>query len=184
MRHLWLDLGDLRPVVPDHLAQQLARQIAASNRHAEALRLCIDGSLPPGKVWQAGSTQARWLLVRRRALGWFSRLTIWDMKHNNGVLIHLLLAERSIKIVTDRALTQHVLPAEWQAIIARLSRRSARKMEDGRWIDPSAGRSVGFADGTLSRAPKIGGGLPNHQIARHRFGGRSIGTIKNKHRLQ
>lgn len=76
VRHLWLDLGDLRPVLPDHLAQQLARQIAASNRHAEALRLCIDGSLPPGKVWQAGSTQARWLLVRRRALGWFSRLTI------------------------------------------------------------------------------------------------------------
>jgi len=55
------------------------------------------------------------------------------MKHNNGVLIHLLLAERSVNIVTDRALTQHVLPAEWQAIIARLSRRSARKMEDGRW---------------------------------------------------
>jgi uncharacterized membrane protein len=133
MRHLWLDLGDVRRVVPDDMAQRLARRIAASEgRHTGEVRVCVEGSLAAGEVWQACSTQALSLLVRGRAMGWFARLGIWDTEHNNGVLIYLLLAERAIEIVADRALTQRVTPAEWQAMIARLSERlRAGEMEDG-----------------------------------------------------
>lgn len=47
----------------------------------------------------------------------FSKLRVWDTEHNNGVLIYLLLAERSIEIVADRGLNAHVQHAEWRQLI-------------------------------------------------------------------
>jgi uncharacterized membrane protein len=133
VRHLWFDVADVRRVVPDDMAARLTRRVAASeSRHTGEVRLCVEASLPAGEVWQAGSTQALPLKVRERALGWFGRLGIWDTENNNGVLIYLLLAERAIEIVADRALTQRVTPAEWQAMVARLSARLREgKVEDG-----------------------------------------------------
>jgi uncharacterized membrane protein len=133
VRHLWFDVADVRRVVPDDMAARLARRVAASeSRHTGEVRLCVEASLPAGEVWQAGSTQALPLKVRERALGWFGRLGIWDTENNNGVLIYLLLAERAIEIVADRALTQRVTLAEWQAMVARLSARlRAGEVEDG-----------------------------------------------------
>ncbi len=121
VRHLWFDVGDVRRVVPDDMAQRLARRVAASEcRHTGEVRLCVEASLPAGEVWQTGSTESLPLRVRERALGWFGRLGIWDTEHNNGVLIYLLLAERAIEVVADRALTQRVAPAQWQAMVTGL----------------------------------------------------------------
>ncbi len=133
MRHLWLDVGDVRRVVPDDMAERLARRVTASEgRHTGEVRLCVEASLPAGEIWQAGSTEALRLRVRERALGWFGRLGIWDTEHNNGVLIYLLLAERAIEIVADRTLTQRVTADEWQAMVGRLSDRlRAGEVEDG-----------------------------------------------------
>ena len=130
LRHLWLDVGDVYKVVPDDMAERLARRVAASeSRHTGEVRLCVEASLPAGEVWQAHTPALR---IRARALGWFGRLGIWDTEHNNGVLIYLLLAERAIEIVADRALTQRVTPAEWQAMVGRLSGRlGAGEVEDG-----------------------------------------------------
>jgi uncharacterized membrane protein len=48
------------------------------------------------------------------------------------VLIYLLLAERSIEIVADRAVTQRVAPAQWQAMVTSLAARlRAGDVEDG-----------------------------------------------------
>jgi len=131
MRHLWLDTGDVHRVVPDDMAERLARRVSASeSRHTGEVRLCVEASLPAGEVWQMGAALP--LQIRERALGWFGRLGIWDTEHNNGVLIYLLLAERAIEIVADRALTQRVTPAQWQAMVARLSERlRAGEVEDG-----------------------------------------------------
>ena len=133
VRHLWLDVGDVHRVVPDDMAKRLARRVAASEgRHTGEVRLCVEASLPTGEVWQAGPPESLSLRIRERALGWFGRLGIWDTEHNNGVLIYLLLAERAIEIVADRALTQCVAPAEWQAMVARLSDRLRMgEVEDG-----------------------------------------------------
>lgn len=133
VRHLWLDVGDVHRVVPDAMAERLSRRIAASeSRHTGEVRLCVEASLPTGEVWQAGSAQMLPPRIRERALAWFGRLGIWDTEHNNGVLIYLLLAERAIEIVADRALTQRVAPEEWQSMVARLSERlRAGEMEDG-----------------------------------------------------
>ena len=36
----------------------------------------------------------------------FGKLRVWDTEQNNGVLIYLLLADRSIEIVADRGLNR------------------------------------------------------------------------------
>lgn len=124
LRHLWLDASDVRRVVPDAMAESLARRVAASEgRHTGEVRLCVEACLPAGEAWQAGAAGALMHQVRERAVDWFGRLGVWDTEHNNGVLIYLLLAERSIEIVADRALTQRVPPAQWQAMVASLAER-------------------------------------------------------------
>ncbi len=132
-RHWWLDLGDVRRIVPDDMAERLARRVAASERrHTGEVRLCVEASLPAGEVWQAGAAGSLKHCVRERALGWFGRLGVWDTEHNNGVLIHLLLAEHSIEFVADRALAQRVSPAQWQAMVDSLAERlRAGDVEDG-----------------------------------------------------
>ena len=60
-------------------------------------------------------------IMRERAVMMFSKLHIWDTENNNGVLIYLLLAERDIELVADRGINQYVAPAEWKAIVKRLS---------------------------------------------------------------
>ena len=48
--------------------------------------------------------------MRQRAIMMFSKLRIWDTAHNNGVLIYLLLAERDIELVADRAARTPLAP--------------------------------------------------------------------------
>ena len=62
----------------------------------------------------------------------FGKLRVWDTEHNNGVLIYMLLAEHTIELVADRGLMQHVSPAQWQAMVARMSQAfKDKRYEDG-----------------------------------------------------
>ena len=38
---------------------------------------------------------------------------VWDTKHNNGVLIYLLLAERAIELIADRGINASVSAKQW-----------------------------------------------------------------------
>lgn len=124
LKHRWMDRGDTLRAIPDEVAERLAQRVAASEaRHTGEIRLCVESSLPMSYVWQSGSSATVAGLVRQRALSWFGRLGVWDTEHNNGVLIYLLLAEHAIEVVADRALTQRVDSAQWQAMVDRLGTR-------------------------------------------------------------
>ena len=45
---------------------------------------------------------------RARALEVFAHLRVWDTEHNNGVLIYVQLADRTVEIVADRGLREHM----------------------------------------------------------------------------
>jgi uncharacterized membrane protein len=47
----------------------------------------------------------------------FAKLRVWDTEHNNGVLVYLLLADRAIEVVADRALHRCITAGDWQALI-------------------------------------------------------------------
>ncbi len=54
--------------------------------------------------------------ARDRALEVFSLLRIWDTECNNGVLIYLLLADKSVEIIADRGINKIVGSQEWGRI--------------------------------------------------------------------
>ena len=69
---------------------------AGEATHSGQVRFVVEGALDGAPLFQGQS-------ARERALDIFSQLRIWDTAHNNGVLIYLLLADRKVEIVADRA---------------------------------------------------------------------------------
>src|SRR5574343_1558102 len=121
-RHHWQSERAARQAVPDEVAKRLTRLVGESEAlHTGQVCVCIEGALPTSYVWRAGRHEPLGAVVRQRALTWFGRLRVWDTEHNNGVLIYLLLAERRIELVADRGLMRHCGPAEWAALVQRLS---------------------------------------------------------------
>lgn len=125
LRHRWLDEADARRAIPADMAQRLAQRVAASEkRHTGEVRICIEAGLPISYLWRGAP-------ARERAVAMFGKLRVWDTEQNNGVLVYLLLAEHAIEIVADRGLNRHVTPAQWQAMVARMS----AAFQEGRFED-------------------------------------------------
>jgi hypothetical protein len=77
--------------------------------HDGEVRFAVEGELGTGPLL-AGQTP------RQRALEVFAQLHVWDTERNNGVLVYLLLADRTVEIVADRGFNGLVADAEWQAV--------------------------------------------------------------------
>lgn len=60
--------------------------------------------------------------ARERAVALFSELRVWDTEQNNGVLIYLLMADRAIEIVSDRAVARRVGEAKWKRVCDEFAR--------------------------------------------------------------
>lgn len=119
LRHRWHEPSAVRRALPPAALARLTRRVQASEqRHSGEIRFYIEAGLPASYLWRRLPLPQ---LVRQRALTLFGKLRVWDTEHNNGVLIYLLLAERSIEIVADRGLNHHVPPQDWQAMIARMA---------------------------------------------------------------
>jgi len=133
LKHRWLDVADTRRAIPDDMVQRLAQRVAASEgRHTGEVRLCVEAALPLRELWRIGPAVPLGAVVRERAIHWFGGLGVWDTEQNNGVLIYLLLAERAIEFVADRAVAQRVDAAQWQAMVDRLGLRLHNNaFEDG-----------------------------------------------------
>jgi uncharacterized membrane protein len=84
---------------------------------------------------------------RARALDVFAHLKVWDTEHNNGVLIYVQLADRSVEIVADRGFAGRVSQSEWEAV-CRLMEQHFR-----------AGR---FEAGSIAGVEAIGALLARH----------------------
>jgi uncharacterized membrane protein len=56
----------------------------------------------------------------------FSELGVWATESNNGVLLHITLAEKAIDIVADRGIAERVDAATWQAIADDLAAQCKR----------------------------------------------------------
>jgi hypothetical protein len=116
-RHWLQGLRPARKLLPAPALAQIEGEIHAAERtHAGEIRVAVETALPFGPLW--GKVGAR-----ERALQVFASLGVWDTKHNNGVLIYVLLADRAIEIVADRGIAAHISPAEWQGLCNELSER-------------------------------------------------------------
>jgi uncharacterized membrane protein len=89
---------------------RIQQAIADSEKsHSGEIRFAVEPALP----WSYLKRDAP---VRERAAMIFSKLRVWDTEQNNGVLLYVELADRSIEIVADRGIARFVPNARWHAI--------------------------------------------------------------------
>jgi uncharacterized membrane protein len=107
-RHLVTDRGSVRRAFPDAMLGAIEAAVAAGEQaHRGQLCVAIEAALPPGRALGATSP-------RDRALEVFGLLRVWDTEENAGVLVYVLLADRDVEIVADRAIHRLVGEAYWQ----------------------------------------------------------------------
>ena len=133
-----------------------AEVVRAETMHAGEIRVVIETTLTAGQLWQG-------LAPRARALQVFSALRIWDTVANNGVLIYLLLADRSVEIIADRAIAALVPEADWLALCRAIEQRC----RDGDIAEACCQAVRGVAVVMARHFPCVGGDgdeLPNQPI--------------------
>lgn len=117
--HAWLEAVSKQYPIPHAALERLGQHVSQCEQaHSGEIRIYIETALPWATLKQNLPTRD---LSRQRAIDIFSSQRVWDTAQNNGVLIYLLLAERSIEIIADRGLSQHVTPVVWQEMVSRLS---------------------------------------------------------------
>jgi len=127
VRHRWMDESN-RLIAPS-VVQRLKQKVAASEvLHTGEIRICVEAGLPNSYLLRPGAMRT---ITRQRALSQFGKLHVWDTEHNNGVLIYLLLAERTIELVADRGLNPHVTAQKWSDMVQRLG----QALREGRFED-------------------------------------------------
>jgi len=141
VRHVATDHGSVRRKFPKAALDRIEAAIrAGESRHRGQLRFAVEPALPIARVLRGVSP-------RERALEVFGLLRVWDTADNCGVLVYLLLADRGVEIVADRAIHGHVGSAAWAAVC----RRMERAFGDGR-----------FAEGVEAGIAEIGAMLAEH----------------------
>jgi len=110
LRHLFSSPHSLRRALPAAALERITHAVhRAESGHWGEIRFAIEAALPWSYVWR----NAR---PRERAWMMFSKLRVWDTEHNNGVLLYVNLADRSVDLVADRGIAHKVPPARWHAI--------------------------------------------------------------------
>ncbi len=112
-RHVFAE-GSARRHFPAASLDAIQQAIeAGEQRHAGQVCFAIEGALSFGALWR-GCTP------RERAQEVFANLRVWDTRHNTGVLVYVLLADRAIEIVADRGIATHIEADEWKSICDRM----------------------------------------------------------------
>jgi uncharacterized membrane protein len=136
IRHLFATRwGTRRRFTAQVLARIEQALVRVEQRHAGEIRFAIETAFDLPELWYG-------VTPRQRALQVFGHLGVWDTAGNNGVLIYVLMADRDVEIVADRAIAARVSQPEWDAV--------SRGMEDhfrsGRFVEGAEAGISGIAE--------------------------------------
>lgn len=110
IKHVFFPDWHVRRAFPKASLESVEAAIRSSEQnHVGEVRFVVEASLDGVALWQ-GQT------ARQRAIEVFSQLRVWDTEENNGVLIYVLLADRSVEIVADRGIHARTGDEPWAAI--------------------------------------------------------------------
>ena len=126
IKHLSTSRRAVRRAFPASTLTAIEAAVSKSERtHCGEIRFAVEASLEPHALHARKSARARALEV-------FAMLGVWDTAANNGVLIYVLLADRSVEIIADRGYNEWVSPGEWAAICVAMHRLfSEGRFEEG-----------------------------------------------------
>jgi uncharacterized membrane protein YgcG len=110
VRHLTASHLRLRRAFSAESLLAIEREIQSLERqHSGEVRFAVECALPLSWLLRSGTPRAR-------AIELFSKQRLWDTSERNGVLIYLLLADRSVEIIADRGLNAQVNETDWKEI--------------------------------------------------------------------
>ena len=113
-KHLVMTHWHVNRAFPRDTLGAIDRAIKASEAaHTGEIRFAVEGALDGSLLFKGQSG-------KERALEVFSQLRVWDTRHNNGLLIYLLLADRHVEIVADRGIHEKVGAPEWETICRQM----------------------------------------------------------------
>ncbi|HEY8025757.1 MAG TPA: TPM domain-containing protein [Burkholderiaceae bacterium] len=110
LRGIWTGTRDFPPAVLRHIEHEIS---ANSTRHEGNIHFVVEGALHGEPLLHNQSPRAR-------ALDIFSHFRLWDTPERNGILIYVLLADRTVDIVVDRGLHQRMDGAPCEEICHRM----------------------------------------------------------------
>lgn len=141
LRHWVTTPRAVRRAFPEPALAAIREAIAESeSSHIGEIRFAVEAALPWSYLKRDASARERAEMV-------FSKLRVWDTERNNGVLIYLVLADRTIHIVADRGLRGLVDIEEWNAIAQAMRERF---------------RAGDFLSGTVAGIRAVGEVLARH----------------------
>jgi hypothetical protein len=110
IRHLWSHGGKVGHFFSKDDLNKIKLAIGLSeSKHSGQICFAVEGALELHALLND-------LSPRDRAIEVFSNLKVWDTEHNNGVLIYVLLADRSVEIVADRGIHSKTDADVWSNI--------------------------------------------------------------------
>jgi uncharacterized membrane protein YgcG len=92
---------------------------AGEQGHSGQVRFVVEAELSTFALWHDVS-------ARDRAKELFAKLGIWNTEHNNGVLLYVLLADRKVEIIADRAIDRAVGRSTWEDIVKQIDTHFTR----------------------------------------------------------
>lgn len=146
-----------RRMFPEATLARIAEAVARDEaRHRGEVCFAVQASLPTAALWRGRS-------ARDQAAAAFAALRVWDTAENNGILIHLLLADRRIEILADRGLDDLVSAEQWRGVCVLMEERL-------RAGDPEAAVLQGVAaagDLLAEHFPRIDGRVDHNELPDH-----------------
>jgi hypothetical protein len=113
-KHLLMTRWQVARAFPRGTLNAIENAIKASETaHAGEIRFALEGALDGAPLFNGQS-------ARERAIDVFSQLRVWDTRHNNGLLIYVLLADRAVEIVADRGIHDKVSSGEWSQVCRQM----------------------------------------------------------------
>jgi uncharacterized membrane protein len=125
-RHILMRPAKAARFFPAATLDALQREIALQEqRHRGEICVVVEAELHSEQLWRDVSP-------RDRARELFALRGVWNTEENNGVLIYILLADRSVEIVADRGIDARAAPGEWQGICRMMEGHfAAGRYEEG-----------------------------------------------------
>jgi uncharacterized membrane protein len=147
LRHLFsARWATRRRFTPDVLRRVEAAIAAVERRHAGEIRFAIETAFDLPDLWYGTTPRERAVLV-------FGHLGVWDTAGNNGVLIYVLMADRDVEIVADRAIAARVPQADWDAVCREIEAH----FREGRFAEGSEAGIAGVGRLLAAHFPADGG---------------------------
>jgi uncharacterized membrane protein len=139
---------------PEQGLQRVTQAIASGEaRHRGEICFAVESALPFAAVWRDVS-------ARDRAIEVFAQLRVWDTQANNGVLVHLLLADHRIEIVADRGLAPLVSAEQWRGVCVLMEERLRAGEAEAAAIDGVAAISGLLAE----HFPRAAGDVDDNEL--------------------